>query len=311
MVEDNQNHSAGFEKYDPIDKISEEPDVTDNKNYINDEVTPTQKYFKDISKLSLLSKEEEIELAKRVRDGDIEARSEMIQANLRLVIRMAKYYLNRGLSFLDLIEEGNLGLIKAVEKFEPDRGYRFSTYATWWIRQSIIRSLAKYSRTVRVPIRMNEVTVRFIRILRSLIQKLGREPTSYEISKEIELPQEKINEIINTLQKTSSLESAIGSGIESPLKDVLEDRQMLSPQEIVALERRKELISTLLKILTNNECLIIKLRFGLEDGEPNTLEAIGQSMNLSRERIRQIESLALKKLHRFLMRADIKFSELI
>ena len=269
-------------------------------------------YFQDISKLSMLSAVEEQALARRVRAGDFQAREEMINSNLRLVISIAKKYLNCGLPLSDLIAEGNLGLIKAVEKFRPEMGYRFSTYATWWIRQAVVRALAKHTRTIRLPVNVAERVNRFLRVLRGMVQKLGRDPTALELAKEMSLTSEQITHIKTLIHTPTSLESEIGSPEDrGTLKDLIEDRAAVSPIEATQVKRRREKITLLLGGLSEQERRVLTLRFGLEDGEPKTLEAIGVVFSLTRERIRQIESSALKKLRRLLLRKDIRISELL
>jgi RNA polymerase primary sigma factor len=278
---------------------------------LDTEYDSIQYYFHEISQLPVLSVREEFELAQQANAGDAQARERMINCNLRLVVSVAKRYIHCGLPLSDLIEEGNLGLIKAVEKFKPEMGYRFSTYATWWIRQAIVRALAKHTRTIRLPVNVAETINRFARVLRSMVQRLGRDPTSPEIAKEMSLSTEQITHIMQMVQPPSSLEAEIGSKDGNSLKDVLEDTAVISPIEATALKRRKENINFLLSILTNQERSVIQLRFGLEDGEPLTLETIGNMFGLTRERIRQIEGSALKKLRRFLIRREVELSELL
>ncbi len=271
-----------------------------------------RRYFQDISKLSMLSADEERALAMRVRAGDLQAREQMINSNLRLVVSIAKRYLNCGLPLSDLIAEGNLGLIKTVEKFRPEMGYRFSTYATWWIRQAIVRALAKQTRTIRLPVNVAEQVNRFLRVLRGMVQKLGRDPTSSELAEEMSLTPEQITRIKTLIQSPTSLESEIGTPEDKgSLKDLIEDRAAISPIEATQIKRRREKIALLMGGLSEQERKVLTLRFGLEDGEPKTLEAIGVVFSLTRERIRQIESSALKKLRRLLLRRDIGISELL
>lgn len=268
-----------------------------------------QRYFREIGKLPILSMEDEQSLAYRARAGDAAARERMISSNLRLVVSVAKKYNNCGLPLPDLIEEGNLGLIKAVEKFQPEKGYRFSTYATWWIRQSIVRALAKHTRTIRLPVNVAETVNRFARTLRGIVQKLGRDPTSREIADEMSMSQEQVARIMEMLQTPSSLEAEIGLNEGNSLKDVLEDRGITSPIEATAIKRRQENIRTILGMLSDQEQRVVSLRFGLDDGDPKTLETIGHAFGLTRERIRQIESSALKKLRRLLSRKDMNLIE--
>ena len=267
---------------------------------------PIQRYFSDVSRLNILTAEQEYQLAKRANQGETEARAEMIKGNLRLVISIAKRYVNRGLPLLDLIEEGNLGLIKAVERYDPERGYRFSTYATWWIKQSIIRSLAKHSGTIRLPINVAETVNRFVHVLRSMAQKLGRDPTSLELAQVMELPLHKIRELHDLLQKNVSLDALIEARGNAPIRDFLEDTSTPLPDELMDVFKRKECISVLLSLLNENENEIMRLRFGLDGGGGMTLEQIGQRFNVTRERIRQIESVAFRKLRKFLSREEQK-----
>ncbi len=273
--------------------------------------TPVQKYFKEISKINVLSAKEEFALAKKVEQGDQAAREKMIKSNLRLVIAVAKKYLNCGLSFNDLIEEGNLGLIKAVEKFKPDMGYKFSTYAAWWIRQSIVRSIAKNSRLVRLPVSMAEMVNKLFRILQGMVQKNGCEPTHKELAEKLNLTEEKVSCIIKLSHAPISLDYEIGEKEGNSLLDVIEDHSVISPLDQISIGRRKKIISGLLRILNEQEKDIVSKRFGLDDGEPKTLEYIGRMQGLTRERIRQIEDAALKKLRRFLLRQNMSLSELL
>ncbi|MEW6378771.1 MAG: sigma-70 family RNA polymerase sigma factor [bacterium] len=265
---------------------------------------PVQKYFSDVSRLSVLTAEEEFLLAKRACQGEFEARAEMIKGNLRLVISIAKRYVNRGLPLLDLIEEGNLGLIKAVERYDPDKGYRFSTYATWWIKQSIIRSLAKHSGTIRLPINVAETVNRFVHVLRSMAQKLGRDPTCLELAQVMDMPLGKIKELQDLLQKSISLDSLSESRGNTPIRDFLEDTSTLPPDESIDVFEQKKYISILLSLLNENENEIMRLRFGLDGGGGMTLEQIGQIYGVTRERIRQIEGAAVRKLRKFLRREE-------
>lgn len=267
---------------------------------------PVQKYFRDVSRLSVLTAEEEFLLAKKACQGEFEARAEMIKGNLRLVISIAKRYVNRGLPLLDLIEEGNLGLIKAVERYDPDKGYRFSTYATWWIKQSIIRSLAKHSGTIRLPINVAETVNRFVHVLRSMAQKLGRDPTCFELAQIMDLPLSKIKELQDLLQKSVSLDSFSENRGNTPIRDFLEDTSTPSPDESIDMLEQKKYISILLSLLNENENEIMRLRFGLDGGGGMTLEQIGQIFGVTRERIRQIEGSAVRKLRKFLRREEQK-----
>jgi RNA polymerase primary sigma factor len=274
-------------------------------------VTPVQQYFREIRKIPMLSAEEEYELARRVGQGDEAAREKMINCNLRLVISVAKRYLNCGLPLSDMIEEGNLGLIKAVEKFKPEMGYKFSTYAAWWIRQAIVRAIAKNSRMVRLPVNVAEVVNRFFRVLQGMMQRIGREPNYREIAEEMNLSVDQVFYIMELSQNPISLEYEIGKKEGNSLMDIMEDQRAVSPVDQVSNRRRKKLIDCLLEMLTEQEREIVSHRFGLEDGEPKTLERIGEMQGLTRERIRQIENSALKKLRRYFSREEMNLSELL
>jgi RNA polymerase sigma factor RpoS len=253
-------------------------------------------YLKEIRVSSLLNFEEEQELAKRVETGDEEARARMIEANLRLVVNIGKRYINRGLPFSDIIEEGNIGLIKAVEKFKPEKGFRFSTYASWWIKQSIERALVNQTRTIRLPVHISEVINSFVKVVRRLIQNLKREPTIEEIAAEMNYAPDQVKDIMQLIRKTHSLDTPIGNKEEGSLKDLIEDEGSLSPAKVTEGIIRHEQILEWLEYLTENEKKVISLRFGLEDGEAQTLEVIGKEFGLTRERVRQIEASALNKL---------------
>jgi RNA polymerase sigma factor RpoS len=253
-------------------------------------------YLKEIRVSSLLNFEEEQALAKRVEKGDEEARARMIEANLRLVVNIGKRYINRGLPFSDIIEEGNIGLIKAVEKFKPEKGFRFSTYASWWIKQSIERALVNQTRTIRLPVHISEVINSFVKVVRRLIQNLKREPTVEEIAAEMNYAPEQVKDIMQLIRKTHSLDTPIGNKEEGSLKDLIEDEGALSPAKVTEGIIRHEQILEWLEYLTENEKKVISLRFGLEDGEAQTLEVIGKEFGLTRERVRQIEASALNKL---------------
>ena len=255
-----------------------------------------QLFLKDIGKTRLLTAQEEVDLAKCIERGDFDAKQKMVEANLRLVISIAKKYTNRGLSFLDLIQEGNMGLMKAVEKFEYRRGYKFSTYATWWIRQAITRAIADQARTIRVPVHMIESINKLIRTTRHLVRELGREPTSEEIAKRMYIPVAKVPKILKIAQEPISLETPIGEEQDSLLGDFIEDKAVVSPSDAVINLNLKELTASVLKTLTPREEKVIKMRFGLEDGSEHTLEEVGQHFAVTRERIRQIEAKALRKL---------------
>ena len=253
-------------------------------------------YLKEIGKVPLLTGAEERELAIRMEQGDEEAKKKLCESNLRLVVSIAKRYLNRGLSFLDLIQEGNLGLIKAVDKFDYTKGYKFSTYATWWIRQAITRSIADQARTIRIPVHMVETINKLIRISRQLLQELGREPTSEEIAKEMGITVEKVREIKKITQDPVSLEPPIGEDEDSHLGDFIPDDDVPAPVEAAAYSMLKEQLMEVLDTLSDREKKVLMLRFGLEDGRPRTLEEVGKEFNVTRERIRQIEAKALRKL---------------
>ena len=253
-------------------------------------------YLKEIGKVPLLTGAEERELAIRMEQGDEEAKKKLCESNLRLVVSIAKRYLNRGLSFLDLIQEGNLGLIKAVDKFDYTKGYKFSTYATWWIRQAITRSIADQARTIRIPVHMVETINKLIRISRQLLQELGREPTSEEIAKEMGITVEKVREIKKISQDPVSLETPIGEEEDSHLGDFIPDDDVPAPVEAAAYSMLKEQLMEVLDTLSDREKKVLMLRFGLEDGRPRTVEEVGKEFNVTRERIRQIEAKALRKL---------------
>jgi len=257
---------------------------------------PVKMYLKEIGQIKLLNADEEIELAKRMEAGDLEAKRILVQSNLRLVVSIAKRYVGRGMLFLDLIQEGNMGLIRAVEKFDYRRGYKFSTYATWWIRQAITRAIADQARTIRVPVHMVETINKLVRVSRYLLQELGREPTIEEIAERMELPLEKIKGIIKTAQEPVSLESPIGKEDDSHLGDFIEDEDSPAPPKIASHTLLKEQLEGVLKTLTQREKRVLELRFGISDGHPHTLEEVGREFGVTRERIRQIEAKALRKL---------------
>lgn len=257
---------------------------------------PVRMYLKEIGKVPLLSAEEEIELAKRMENGDEEAKKRLCEANLRLVVSIAKRYVGRGMLFLDLIQEGNLGLIKAVDKFDYRKGYKFSTYATWWIRQAITRSIADQARTIRIPVHMVETINKLIRVSRQLLQTYGREPTPDEIAKEMGISVEKVREIQKIAQEPVSLETPIGEEEDSHLGDFIPDDDVPAPAEAAAFSMLKEQLVEVLNTLTEREQKVLKLRFGLEDGRSRTLEEVGKEFDVTRERIRQIEAKALRKL---------------
>lgn len=257
---------------------------------------PVRMYLKEIGKVPLLSGEEEISLAKRMEDGDEEAKKKLCEANLRLVVSIAKRYVGRGMQFLDLIQEGNLGLIKAVEKFDWRKGYKFSTYATWWIRQAITRAIADQARTIRIPVHMVETINKLIRVSRQLLQELGREPKPEEIAKEMDMTVEKVREILKIAQEPVSLETPIGEEEDSHLGDFIPDNDAPAPADAAAFSMLKEQLIEVLETLTPREQKVLKLRFGLEDGRARTLEEVGKQFDVTRERIRQIEAKALRKL---------------
>jgi len=257
---------------------------------------PVRMYLKEIGKVPLLNGDKEIELAKRMEAGDDEAKKELCEANLRLVVSIAKRYVGRGMLFLDLIQEGNLGLIKAVDKFDWRKGYKFSTYATWWIRQAITRSIADQARTIRIPVHMVETINKLIRISRQLLQEFGREPTPEEIAEEMDIPVEKVREIQKIAQEPVSLETPIGEEEDSHLGDFIPDEDVPAPADAAAFSMLKEQLVEVLDTLTDREQKVLKLRFGLEDGRARTLEEVGRRFEVTRERIRQIEAKALRKL---------------
>ncbi len=257
---------------------------------------PVRMYLKEIGKVPLLSADEEIELAKRIEAGDEEAKKKLAEANLRLVVSIAKRYVGRGMLFLDLIQEGNLGLIKAVEKFDYRKGYKFSTYATWWVRQAITRAIADQARTIRIPVHMVETINKLIRVSRQLLQELGREPTPEEIAKEMNLPVERVREILKISQEPVSLETPIGEEEDSHLGDFIQDDHVPVPADAAAYTLLREQLNEVLATLTDREQKVLRLRFGLDDGRGRTLEEVGKEFNVTRERIRQIEAKALRKL---------------
>lgn len=257
---------------------------------------PVRMYLKEIGKVPLLSAEEEIELAKRMENGDQAAKKRLAEANLRLVVSIAKRYVGRGMLFLDLIQEGNLGLIKAVEKFDYTKGYKFSTYATWWIRQAITRAIADQARTIRIPVHMVETINKLIRVSRQLLQELGREPTPEEIAEEMNMPVERVREILKISQEPVSLETPIGEEEDSHLGDFIQDDNVPVPADAAAFTLLKEQLVEVLSTLTEREQKVLRLRFGLDDGRARTLEEVGKEFSVTRERIRQIEAKALRKL---------------
>lgn len=257
---------------------------------------PVRMYLKEIGRVHLLSADEEIELARRMEEGDEEAKRRLAEANLRLVVSIAKRYVGRGMLFLDLIQEGNLGLIKAVEKFDYNKGYKFSTYATWWIRQAITRAIADQARTIRIPVHMVETINKLVRIQRQLLQELGREPVPEEIAKEMGISVDRVREIMKIAQEPVSLETPIGEEEDSHLGDFIEDQDAPAPAEAASFMLLKEQLEEVLETLTDREKRVLRLRFGLQDGRARTLEEVGQNFGVTRERIRQIEAKALRKL---------------
>ncbi|MDR7870161.1 MAG: RNA polymerase sigma factor RpoD [Tissierellaceae bacterium] len=257
---------------------------------------PVRMYLKEIGKIALLSGDEEVKLAKRMEEGDEEAKKKLAEANLRLVVSIAKRYVGRGMLFLDLIQEGNLGLMKAVEKFEYRKGFKFSTYATWWIRQAITRAIADQARTIRIPVHMVETINKLVRIQRQLVQELGRDPTPEEIGKEMDLDVEKVREIMKIAQEPVSLETPIGEEEDSHLGDFIPDEDVLAPADAATFTMLREQLIEVLDTLTPREQKVLRLRFGLDDGRARTLEEVGKEFEVTRERIRQIEAKALRKL---------------
>ena len=277
----------------------EEADLENIELTIPDSVNiedPVRMYLKEIGKVPLLTAEEEIELAQRMEEGDEDAKKRLAEANLRLVVSIAKRYVGRGMLFLDLIQEGNLGLIKAVEKFDYRKGFKFSTYATWWIRQAITRAIADQARTIRIPVHMVETINKLVRVSRQLLQELGREPTPEEIAEQMEIPVERVREIIKISQEPVSLETPIGEEEDSHLGDFIQDDNVPVPAEAAAFTLLKEQLDEVLGTLTEREQKVLRLRFGLKDGRARTLEEVGKEFNVTRERIRQIEAKALRKL---------------
>ena len=297
VVEDDDS-DVHDDDIDMIDENSEEePDLLDLSipDSINIE-DPVRMYLKEIGKVPLLTAEEEIELAKRMENGDEDAKKRLAEANLRLVVSIAKRYVGRGMLFLDLIQEGNLGLIKAVEKFDYNKGFKFSTYATWWIRQAITRAIADQARTIRIPVHMVETINKLVRVSRQLLQELGREPTPEEIAERMEIPVERVREILKISQEPVSLETPIGEEEDSHLGDFIQDDNVPVPADAAAFTLLKEQLVEVLGTLTEREQKVLRLRFGLDDGRARTLEEVGKEFNVTRERIRQIEAKALRKL---------------
>ena len=286
-----------LDELEEIDEVTEEEIAEADSmadSYSTDD--PVRMYLKEIGKVSLLTQEEEIELAARMSQGDEEAKRRMAEANLRLVVSIAKRYVGRGMLFLDLIQEGNLGLIKAVEKFDYTKGYKFSTYATWWIRQAITRAIADQARTIRIPVHMVETINKVIRVSRQLLQELGHDPSAEEIAAEMNIPVEKVRDILKIAQEPVSLETPIGEEEDSHLGDFIPDEDASEPSEAASFSLLKEQLMSVLATLTPREEKVLRLRFGIEDGRTRTLEEVGKEFNVTRERIRQIEAKALRKL---------------
>ena len=276
----------------------DEVDIIDDVDVLEGVSTedPVRMYLKEIGNVALLTSEEEVELAKRVEQGDEEAKKKLTEANLRLVVSIAKKYVGRGMPFLDLIQEGNMGLMKAVDKFDYTKGYKFSTYATWWIRQAITRGIADTGRTIRVPVHMVETINKTLRMTRTLLQELGREPTPEEVADRLNVPVSRVREVLKISRDPVSLDTPIGEEDDSHLGDFIEDDTALSPSDSAAFSMLREELSTALESLTERERQVVRLRFGLEDGRARTLEEVGKEFNVTRERIRQIEAKALRKL---------------
>lgn len=300
-----ENHNVDVLRTDDIDDddiiLSDDDDIEPEKIDLSvpENVSvedPVRMYLKEIGKVPLLTADEEVELAKKMEQGDTKAKQKLAEANLRLVVSIAKKYVGRGMLFLDLIQEGNLGLIKAVEKFDYRKGYKFSTYATWWIRQAITRAIADQARTIRIPVHMVETINKFIRVSRQLLQELGREPTPEEIAERMELPVDRVREIIKISQEPVSLETPIGEEEDSHLGDFIQDENVPVPADAATFTLLKEQLNDVLETLTERERKVLILRFGLEDGRSRTLEEVGKEFNVTRERIRQIEAKALRKL---------------
>ena len=295
VLKDDFDEEPDVEELEKVEDIKVEDINTMNFDGINID-DPVRMYLREIGKIPLLSFDEELELAKRVINGDEEAKQKLAESNLRLVVSIAKKYVGRGMLFLDLIQEGNMGLIKAVEKFDYTKGYKFSTYATWWIRQAITRAIADQARTIRIPVHMVETINKLIRTSRHLLQQLGREPTPEEIAQEMEIPVEKVMEIQKIAQDPVSLETPIGEEDDSHLEDFIQDEDTPAPQDSAAYTLLKEQLEEVMNTLTPREAKVLKLRFGLEDGRARTLEEVGREFQVTRERIRQIEAKALRKL---------------
>lgn len=295
VLKDDFDEEPDVEELEKVEDIKVEDINTMNFDGINID-DPVRMYLREIGKIPLLSFDEELELAKRVINGDEEAKQKLAESNLRLVVSIAKKYVGRGMLFLDLIQEGNMGLIKAVEKFDYTKGYKFSTYATWWIRQAITRAIADQARTIRVPVHMVETINKLARVQRQLTQELNREPTEEEIAKKLNITVDKVREVYKISQDPVSLETPIGEEDDSHLGDFLKDERTMSPEEYATVEMLKEELTNVLLTLTDREEKVLRLRFGLDDGQCRTLEEVGQIFGVTRERIRQIEAKALRKL---------------
>ncbi len=309
QAEDNDLEILGFQDDMILEKVddTEDLEIKDDPDFFvsqsDDDILkgvniddPVRMYLKEIGKVPLLSATEEIELAKRMQDGDEDAKKRLAEANLRLVVSIAKRYVGRGMLFLDLIQEGNLGLIKAVEKFDYTKGFKFSTYATWWIRQAITRAIADQARTIRIPVHMVETINKLIRIKRQLLQELGRDATPEEIALEMEMEPDKVREILKIAQEPVSLETPIGEEEDSHLGDFIPDDEVQAPSDVATFTLLREQLSAVLFTLTDREQKVLRLRFGLDDGRARTLEEVGKEFDVTRERIRQIEAKALRKL---------------
>ena len=288
ITDDDIDSEDGEESPEDVDTLLSAEDVS-----IDD---PIRMYLKEIGKVPLLSAEKELELANRMSHGDESAKKQIVEANLRLVVSIAKRYVNRGMFFLDLIQEGNLGLMKAADKFDYGKGFKFSTYATWWIRQAITRAIADQARTIRIPVHMVETINKVLRVSRQLLQEMGREPTEEEIAKEMDMPVDKVREILKIAQEPVSLEMPIGEEEDSHLGDFIADDNTPAPADAASYQMLREHLLEVLHTLTPREEAVLKLRFGLEDGRPRTLEEVGKVFDITRERIRQIEAKALRKL---------------
>ena len=296
LTDDFDEEEPDIEDLEEVEEIKVDDDSINNVMESINVDDPVRMYLREIGKIPLLTYEEELQLAEKVLEGDEEAKKKLSESNLRLVVSIAKKYVGRGMLFLDLIQEGNMGLIKAVEKFDYTKGYKFSTYATWWIRQAITRAIADQARTIRIPVHMVETINKLIRTSRLLLQRMGREPSPEEIAEELEMPVEKVMEIQKIAQDPVSLETPIGEEDDSHLGDFIQDDDSPAPQDAAAYTMLKEQLAEVMNTLTPREAKVLKLRFGLEDGKARTLEEVGKEFDVTRERIRQIEAKALRKL---------------